>query len=77
MIDYVHIAADLTDRVVEFVDHLHEHFVDPCVIKDGAYVAPTAPGYSMQMFDDSISAYTYPTGSEWQKRLNKTDKLAS
>jgi L-fuconate dehydratase len=78
MIDYVHISADLTDRVVEFVDHLHEHFVDPCVIKDGAYVAPTAPGYSIQMFDDSISAYTYPTGSEWQKRLNKAArKLAS
>jgi L-fuconate dehydratase len=78
MIDYVHISADLTDRVVEFVDHLHEHFEDPCVIKDGAYVAPTAPGYSITMFDDSISAYTYPTGSEWQKRLNKTvSKLAS
>lgn len=77
MIDYVHISADLTDRVVEFVDHLHEHFVDPCVVKNGAYVAPTAPGYSIKMFEKSLADYTYPTGSEWQKRLNKSDKLAS
>ncbi|MDP5029231.1 L-fuconate dehydratase [Paraglaciecola sp.] len=77
MIDYVQISADLTDRVVEFVDHLHEHFVDPCVIKNGAYVAPTAPGYSIKMFEKSLADYTYPTGSEWQKRLNKTAKLAS
>ena len=77
MIDYVHISADLTDRVVEFVDHLHQHFIDPCVIKNGAYVAPTAPGYSIKMFEKSLADYTYPTGSEWQKRLNKTAKLAS
>ena len=69
MIDYVQISADLTDRVIEFVDHLHEHFEDPCEIKNGAYVAPSQPGYSIKMFDDSISQYTYPSGSEWQKRL--------
>ncbi|MDO6693122.1 L-fuconate dehydratase [Aliiglaciecola sp. 3_MG-2023] len=77
MIDYVHISADLTDRVVEFVDHLHEHFIDPCVIKDGAYVAPTAPGYSIEMYEESLADYTYPSGSEWQKRLKTADKLAS
>ncbi|AGH44431.1 L-fuconate dehydratase [Paraglaciecola psychrophila] len=77
MIDYVHISADLTDRVVEFVDHLHEHFTDPCVIKDGAYVAPSKPGYSIEMFEKSVAAFTYPTGSEWQERLKQTDKLAS
>ncbi|MEP1446206.1 MAG: L-fuconate dehydratase [Paraglaciecola sp.] len=77
MIDYVHISGDLTDRVVEFVDHLHEHFTDPCAIKDGAYVAPSKPGYSIEMFEESVAAFTYPTGSEWQKRLNKVDKLAS
>jgi L-fuconate dehydratase len=77
MIDYVHISADLTDRVVEFVDHLHEHFTDPCVIKDGSYVAPSKPGYSIEMFEESVAAFTYPTGSEWQERLKQTDKLAS
>ncbi|MBO9488828.1 L-fuconate dehydratase [Endozoicomonas sp. G2_1] len=71
MIDYVQISADLTDRVVEFVDHLHEHFENPCKIVNGAYAAPTQPGYSIKMFDDSIAAYTYPQGSEWQKRLNR------
>ena len=74
MIDYVHISADLTDRVVEFVDHLHEHFTDPCVIKDGAYVAPNKPGYSIEMFEESVAAFTYPTGSEWQKRLKQIQK---
>lgn len=69
MIDYVHISADLTDRVIEFVDHLHEHFEDPCVIKNGAYVAPNQPGYSIKMFEQSLQQYQYPNGSEWQKRL--------
>ena len=69
MIDYVQISANLTDRVVEFVDHLHEHFEDPCRIENGAYVAPTAPGYSIKMHEKSIASYHYPSGSEWQKRL--------
>lgn len=73
MIDYVQISADLTDRVVEFVDHLHEHFEDPCIIVDGAYAAPKLPGYSIKMYEESIAAYSYPHGSEWVKRLNKTN----
>ncbi len=73
MIDYVQISADLTDRVVEFVDHLHEHFEDPCIIVDGAYAAPKLPGYSIKMYEDSIAAYSYPHGSEWVKRLNKAN----
>ena len=68
MIDYVQISADLTDRVVEFVDHLHEHFEDPCEIKNGAYVAPSKPGYSIKMYEESIADYSYPTGNEWLKR---------
>lgn len=72
MIDYVQISADLTDRVVEFVDHLHEHFEDPCVIKDGAYCAPKQPGYSIKIFDTSIAQYLYPNGTEWKKRLTTT-----
>lgn len=69
MIDYIQISADLTDRVVEFVDHLHEHFEDPCKIVNGAYAAPKMPGYSIKMFENSIAQYQYPNGSEWQKRL--------
>ena len=69
MIDYVQISAEKDDRVVEFVDHLHEHFEDPCVVVDGAYRAPSKPGFSIKMFDDSVERFTYPTGSEWQARL--------
>ena len=76
MIDYVQISADLTDRVVEFVDHLHEHFEDPCVIKDGCYTAPKEPGYSIKMFEESIDKYRYPNGSEWVKRLTSEKKVA-
>ena len=76
MIDYVRISADLTDRVVEFVDHLHEHFEDPCVIKNGAYMAPNKPGYSIKMFDNSLDMYRYPDGSEWVKRLRKKDVVS-
>lgn len=68
MIDYVRISADLTDRVVEFVDHLHEHFEDPCVIKDGAYVAPSMPGYSIKIKAETLDMYRFPDGSEWRKR---------
>jgi L-fuconate dehydratase len=77
IIDYVMISGKLEDRVVEYVDHLHEHFEDPCIIKDGNYVAPKAPGYSIKIFEKTIAEYTYPSGSEWQKRLNKQDKLVS
>lgn len=70
MIDYVQISASLDDRVIEFVDHLHEHFEDPCEIKNGAYVTPSKPGYSIKMHEKSIAQYTYPSGSEWQKRLS-------
>jgi L-fuconate dehydratase len=49
MIDYLCIAGTTEGRVIEFVDHLHEHFEDPCVIRDAAYMPPQAPGYSIQM----------------------------
>jgi L-alanine-DL-glutamate epimerase-like enolase superfamily enzyme len=63
--DYVAVSASLDRRVTEYVDHLHEHFVDPCVVRDGAYVLPTAPGYSAEMHADSLAAYAFPTGTYW------------
>lgn len=69
MIDYVQISADINNRVVEFVDHLHEHFEDPCVVVDGAYRTPTEPGFSIKMRESSIRDYGYPHGKEWQSRL--------
>ena len=66
--DYVAVSASLENRVTEFVDHLHEHFVDPCVVRNGAYVLPSAPGYSAEMRRPSLATYTFPTGSYWASR---------
>jgi L-fuconate dehydratase len=70
MIDFVMISGAMGDRVIEYVDHLHEHFADPCVVRDGAYRAPTEPGFSIRMKPESISAYTFPSGDEWKRRLD-------
>lgn len=66
MIDYICISGSMQDRVVEYVDHLHEHFLDPCVIRNGRYMPPQLPGYSITMKPASLEAYTYPTGKAWQ-----------
>jgi len=63
--DYVAVSGSLDDRVTEYVDHLHEHFVDPCIVEDGAYVLPSRPGYSAQMLDESVAEFTYPDGGYW------------
>lgn len=59
MIDYLCIAGTHDGRVVEFVDHLHEHFVDPCVIRNAAYMPPTRPGYSIEMKAVSRKQFAY------------------
>lgn len=66
MIDYIAISGSLSNRITEYVDHLHEHFLHPVVIKNGNYMPPLAPGYSITMKDSSIEAFTYPTGKMWQ-----------
>jgi L-fuconate dehydratase len=58
--DYVAVSADLTDRVIEYVDHLHEHFVSPVVVEDGRYRLPLAPGYCAEMHADSLDAHRFP-----------------
>ncbi len=67
MIDYISISGTLENRVIEYVDHLHEHFLDPVVIKDGAYMPPLKPGYSITMKTESLEKYSYPLGVVWQK----------
>jgi L-fuconate dehydratase len=59
MIDYLCIAGTRDGRVIEFVDHLHEHFLEPCVIQNAAYMPPKAPGFSIEMKPDSIRDYTF------------------
>jgi L-fuconate dehydratase len=63
--DYVAVSGSLEGRVTEYVDHLHEHFVDPCIVEDGAYRLPTAPGYSAEMVAASVEEFRYPDGPYW------------
>jgi L-fuconate dehydratase len=66
MIDYVAISGTQENRLIEYVDHLHEHFLHPVVIKNGNYMPPLAPGYSITMKAASQELYTYPTGPVWR-----------
>jgi L-fuconate dehydratase len=66
--DYVCVSASLEDRVLEYVDHLHEHFLDPVRIKNGRYMPPEKPGYSIEMYSESLEAFEFPAGSGWAER---------
>ncbi|MEH0573527.1 L-fuconate dehydratase [Streptomyces sp. B21-108] len=65
MFDYLALSGTTENRVIEFVDHLHEHFTAPVVIRDGHYTAPLAPGFSATMREESIAEYGYPDGTFW------------
>jgi L-fuconate dehydratase len=65
MADYVAISGTKEDRAIEFVDHLHQHFVEPVHIRGGRYLAPKAPGFSTQMHASSLREYLYPGGPAW------------
>jgi L-fuconate dehydratase len=64
--DYISVSASLEGRRLEYVDHLHEHFIDPVVIRDGHYLPPVAPGYSITMKPESLAKYSYPDGEAWR-----------
>src|SRR5215204_5623027 len=66
--DYVRVGASLENRILEYVDHLHEHFLDPVRIKGGRYVPPERPGYSIEMYPESLDTHEFPTGSAWVSR---------
>jgi L-fuconate dehydratase len=66
IVDYVCVSGSLEGRMIEYVDHLHEHFVDPVVIRDARYVVPTPPGYSAEMRPESLARFRFPDGDEWR-----------
>ena len=68
MFDFIGITGTMENRVIEFVDHLHEHFVDPVVIRRGHYMPPTRPGYSTEILPKSREEYRFPTGEVWAVR---------
>ena len=67
--DYVYVGASLENRILEYVDHLHEHFLDPVVVKTGRYQAPQMPGYSIEMRPESLEKYEFPTGTAWSSSV--------
>lgn len=69
IIDYVMISGSLENRIIEYVNHLHEHFEDPVVIRNGAYMLPSTPGYSITMKRASMLAHQFPHGSVWQPEV--------
>src|SRR6266849_171604 len=67
LVDYIAVSASLKNRIVEYVDHLHEHFVFPAAIRNGNYLPPLAPGYSIEMKSDSLDYYEFPNGQAWKR----------
>jgi len=64
--DYIAIGASLENRILEYVDHLHEHFLEPVVIRNGRYMPPVNPGYSITMKAESLDEYEFPNGPVWR-----------
>lgn len=63
--DFLSVSTTLENRVIEFVDHLHEHFVDPVRICKGHYLLPQQPGYSIQIREESLTRFAFPHGAAW------------
>jgi len=66
LFDYIAVSGSLENRVLEYVEHLHEHFLDPVRIRDGRYVAPRAPGFSITMRPESLREFEFPIGPAWR-----------
>jgi L-fuconate dehydratase len=69
--DYLSVSCTLENRVIEFVDHLHEHFRDPVRIRRGHYLLPNAPGYSIEILPESLEKYRFPDGAIWREGSNE------
>jgi L-fuconate dehydratase len=65
MVDYAVVSGTMDDRVIEWVDHLHDHFLDPAVVRGGRYLAPTQPGFSARLKDETLADFRYPDGPVW------------
>jgi L-fuconate dehydratase len=66
MVDYICISGTLEDRVLEYVDHLHEHFIHPVVMKEGCYMPPLDAGYSITIKPETLKEYEFPNGPVWR-----------
>lgn len=77
LFDYIAVSASLENRITEYVDHLHEHFVYPVKIKNGRYMPPRDPGYSIEMKDASLDYHEFPNGQAWTRRRTRQEQAAS
>ncbi|XP_030204702.1 mitochondrial enolase superfamily member 1 isoform X1 [Gadus morhua] len=71
LFDYISVSADLNNRMCEYVDHLHEHFTSPVVIRNAHYLPPKDPGYSCEMLESSVETHQFPGGVVWANLLAK------
>lgn len=69
--DYVSLSGTMQDRLIEYVDQQHEHFVDPCVVKNARYMPQANSGYSTQFLPGILDKFSYPNGSEWQRMIKE------
>ena len=72
--DYIAVSGSLEGRITEFVDHLHEHFLDPCIVQGGRYQAPLASGTSITMKMDSLKDHCFPNGRVWRELQNRAQQ---
>lgn len=77
LFDYIAVSASLADRITEYVDHLHEHFVYPVKIRDGRYLPPLDPGYSIEMKTASLDYYEFPNGQAWKDSVRSQLSVVS
>jgi L-fuconate dehydratase len=66
--DFLSVSCTMEDRVIEYVDHLHEHFRDPVVIRRGHYRVPQKPGYSIEILPESLERFSFPGGEVWREQ---------
>lgn len=64
--DFIAVSGSTENRVIEYVDHLHEHFIEPVTMRDGCYLPPNRPGYSIEMKPESLAQHEFPTGPAWR-----------
>jgi L-fuconate dehydratase len=76
MFDYLALSGTTDDRVIEYVDHLHEHFTAPVMMREGHYLAPLTPGFSATMHPRSLAEYRYPDGTFWAADLAGREDVA-
>ena len=71
LFDFIAVSGSLENRVLEYVNHLHEHFVNPVVMKGDRYMPPLAPGYSIEIKPASLTSFEFPNGAAWTNGRGK------